>query len=498
MVFIIFQILFAKTYGGISNEGIHCIIQTQDGGYVMAGFTDSFGAGETDILVIKVSPGGKLQWAKAFGGSLGDHAWTIVETQDRGYIIGGYTSSFGAGQDDFLLIKISPLGHVEWAKTFGGPDNDRIWSITPAWDGDYIASGQTYSFGKGSDDFLLVKFSPSGDVKWIKTFGGDDHDHPWCIKRTKDKGYIIAGVTWSFGAGEDDIMVVKLDSTASVEWVRVLGSSGGEGGHNVIQSSDGGYVIAGWTDNFGAGETDIFVIKLSSEGSLEWAKTFGGSKGEGGYSVTQSQDGGYVIAGWTNSFGEGDSDFFIFKLSSEGSLEWAKTFGGPLKEWLISVKTTSDGGYIAGGDTESFGAGGRDFLILKIDSEGEYPECVKDCIPVITSPSPSIATPTLFTSSPSTGNSVEVNEVDIPFIKITDVCTPFCVENKEESPGLSCRVVSGRLFFSSQVKTTLRLYSIDGRLIYSTPVDKNGVEIKISRGVYLWFTGNEKGKVIIR
>jgi arginine repressor len=266
-------------------------------------------------------------------------------------------------------VKLDSSGNVVWTKTIGGSYNDVANSIIQSSDGGYVVAGWTSSFGAGSIDIYVVKLDSSGNVVWTKTIGGSSDDFAHSIIQSSDGGYVVAGVTYSFGAGWD-IYVVKLDSSGNVQWTKTIGGSYYDWAHSIIQSSDGGYVVAGETESFGAGVTDIYVVKLDSAGNVVWTKTIGGSSEDRAISIIQSSDGGYVVAGWTSSFGAGDVDIYVVKLDSAGNVVWTKTIGGSSDDFASSIIQSSDGGYVVAGDTESFGAGDVDIYVVKMDANG--------------------------------------------------------------------------------------------------------------------------------
>jgi len=361
---------FAKTIGGSSDDGAFSIIQSSDGGYVVAGGTESFGAGEDDFYVVKLDSNGNVVWTKTIGGSLTDVAYSIIQSSDGGYVVAGRTSSFGAGRDDFYVVKLDSSGNVLWTKTIGGSSDDGASSIMQSSDGGYVVAGETRSFGAGEDDFYVVKLDSNGNVVWTKTIGGSDLDVATSIIQSSDGGYVVAGYTYSFGAGAADFYVVKLDSSGNVVWTKTIGGSFWDFAHSIIQSSDGSYVVAGWTESFGEGNGDIYLVKLDSSGNVVWTKTIGGSYNDGAGSIIQSSDGGYVVAGYTYSFGAGAADFYVVKLDSSGNVVWTKTIGGSSDDGASSIIQSSDGGYVVAGGTWSFGAGGWDIYVVKLDANG--------------------------------------------------------------------------------------------------------------------------------
>jgi len=310
-----------KVFGGSSDDLAYSIQQTSDGGYIVAGYTWSF-AGGHDAYVLKLDSAGNLEWQKVFGGSSDDFAYSIQQTSDDGYIVAGYTNSFGAGDDDAYVLKLDSAGTLQWQKVFGGSSDDFAYSIQQTSDDGYIVAGYTNSFGAGDySDVYVLKLDSAGTLQWQKTFGGYHNDYAYSIQQTSDGGYIVAGYTESFGAGLDDAYVLKLDSAGTLQWQKAFGGSIFDHAYSIQQTTDGGYVVAGETDSFGAGVYDTYVLKLDSAGNLEWQKTFGGSGHDYAYSIQQTTDGGYVVAGWTYSFASSDdNDVYILKLDSNGDL----------------------------------------------------------------------------------------------------------------------------------------------------------------------------------
>jgi len=260
---------------------------------------------------------------------------------------------------------------VKWQKTFGGPDNEDGYSVQQTSDGGYIIAGYTYSFGTSSydNDVYLIKTDSNGNEEWNKTFGGTRYDEAFSVQQTSDGGYIIAGHTYSFGAGNWDVYLIKTDSNGNEEWSKTFGGANGDGAFSVQQTTDGGYIIAGHTYSFGAGSYDVYLIKTDSSGNEEWSETFGGTSSDYAWSVKQTTDGGYILGGHTESFGAGKSDAYLVKTDYGGNKEWNKTFGGISYDEAHSVQQTSDGGYIIAGKTFSFWVGSVDVYLIKLTSE---------------------------------------------------------------------------------------------------------------------------------
>jgi hypothetical protein len=360
-------VVFVKTFGGSSYDRGYSVQQTTDGGYIITGYTESFGDGSIEVWLIKTDSNGDEEWDQTFGGSSSDYGYSVQQTTDGGYIITGYTESFGNGQYDVWLIKTDSNGDSLWTQTFGGSDDDYGNSVQQTIDGGYIITGYTYSFGNGDDDVWLIKTNSQGQEEWNQTFGGSSYDSGYSVQQTTDGGYIITGYTESFGNGQYDVWLIKTDSNGDSLWTQTFGGSDDDYGNSVQQTIDGGYIITGKTSSFGS---NVWLIKADSQGQEEWNQNFGGSSYDYGLSVQQTTDGGYIITGYTYSFGNGDDDVWLIKTNSQGQEEWNQTFGGSDDDYGNSVQQTIDGGYIITGYTYSFGNGSSDVWLIKTDSEG--------------------------------------------------------------------------------------------------------------------------------
>jgi len=362
---------FCKAIGGKNDDGGHSLIQTSDGGYAIAGFTSSFGAGSSDAYLVKLDADGNLQWTKTIGGPASEEGNSLIQTSDGGYVIAGFTESFGAGETDVYVVKLDANGNLQWTKTIGGKGWDAGLSLIQTSDGGYAIAGYTTSFGAGDYDVYVVKLDAKGNLQWTKTIGGTKDDRGASLIQTSDGGYAIAGYITSFGAGGGDVYVVKLDAKGNLQWTKTIGGPADEIGFSLIQISDSGYAIAGYITSFGAGGGDVYVVKLDANGNLQWTKTIGGPGDEAGYSLIQTSDGGYAIAGATQSFGAGKKeDVYVVKLDANGNLLWTKTIGGENDDRGFSLIQTSDGGYAIAGTTASFDAGDLDVYVVKLDKNG--------------------------------------------------------------------------------------------------------------------------------
>ncbi len=370
---------FCIAIGGPDDDQIRKLIQTTDGGFVGVGWTRSFGQGNYDVYVVKISATGQLQWTKTIGGPNEDFGRAIIQTTDGGYAITGHTTSFGQGGHDVYVIKLSATGNLQWTRTIGGPQWDEGYDLIQTPDGGYVVVGFTSSFGQGNYDVYVAKLDSVGNLQWTRTIGGTSIDWGYSIVQTTDGGYAITGVTASFGQGSYDGYVVKLNANGVLQWTRTIGGTAHDWCFSLVQTTDNGYALACRTTSFGQGSMDVYIVKLNSAGGIQWTKTVGGSGNEEAHSIIQSINGGFLIAGYTSSFGQGGYDVYIIKLDALGNLQWTRTIGGNNDDWGLSIVQASNGGAAIGGITQSFGLGSWDAYVINLDASGNLITCPNGC-----------------------------------------------------------------------------------------------------------------------
>ncbi len=478
-------VTFAKTYGGIYVDGASSVQQTSDGGYIVAGWTYSFGVDSGDIILIKTDANGNIIWAKTYGGTYDDWASSVQQTSDGGYIVAGITRSFGAGSWDIFLIKTDLSGNLQWAKTYGGTDWDEVSSVQQTSDGGYIVAGYTFSFGAGYYDIFLIKTDANGNLQWAKTYGGTNTDLAYHVQQTSDGGYIVAGKTGSFGLGSDDIILIKTDANGNIQWAKTYGGTYIEYAFSVQQTSDGGYIVAGYTYSFGTGwDEDVILIKTDANGNVQWAKTYGGTDWDEVSSVQQTSDGGYIVAGYTYPFGADDYDIFLIKTDANGNVQWAKTYGGTGYDLASSVQQTSDGGYIVAGITASFGAGWYNAFLVKTDADGDIGSCgiVQDASPTVNTVSPTVNTPSPSISSPSFTVNSPSPTITSPTLTVLEPCPLSISESCKPVIGI-ITPYKGGIKVSGSGEFEVKVYNVSGVMVKSVK-GKNEVKLELSRGVY--------------
>jgi len=383
------SIAWQNALGGSANESGYDIQQTADGGYIMVGQTFSNDGdvsgnhGSYDVWAVKLDDMGNLTWQKALGGANIDVANAVQQTSDGGYIMVGLTFSNDGdvsgnhGQSDVWVVKLDDLGNLSWQKTLGGSGDDHGWDIQQTSDGGYIAVGTTMSNNgdvsgnHGGFDVWVVKLDMMGNFAWQKAFGGISTEFGQAIGQSIDGGYILVGLTYSNDGdvsgnhGSSDVWIIKLDETGNLIWQKTLGGSGEDSGNAILQTSDGGYTVTGYTESNDGdvsgnhGGFDAWVVKLDIMGNFAWQKAFGGSGMDKAVDIEQTSDGGYIMTGFTES-NDGDisgnygsADMWVLKVDVIGNLLWQKTLGGANIDIAYAVQQTSDEGFILAGSSDS-------------------------------------------------------------------------------------------------------------------------------------------------
>ena len=404
-------IKWQKTYGGSGNDQVgddsnyydapdQAIVKTDDGGFVMIGFTSSTDGpfvnnlGSNDFAAFKVDSLGNLLWSKTYGTIGSDMATSIVKTNDGGFALAGFSSDTG---ENVMLIKIDSIGNLLWQTNYGGSAADRAYSLGVAQDGGfYIGAisesndGDHVSAARGDKDFWLIKTDSIGVLQWEKSYGGPSYDWLNSMKVCSDNGVVMCGFVYSGGGdisaniGGIDVWVIKVDTGGNILWEKSYGGTGNDWGFSIIQSTDGGFAIAALTESNDSmitgyhGGHDYWMLKLDSVGNLLWQKDLGGSLLDECYDILETPDNGFLIAGTTNCT-DGDLtqnygllDFNVMKVGSTGTFEWSQTYGGSQTDWGMTIIADGNGEYVLAGSSKSSdvdmtaNAGGWDFAILKL------------------------------------------------------------------------------------------------------------------------------------
>ena len=355
--------LWTRTYGGSFDDVANYVQQTLDGGYIIAGYTESDGVGGQDFYLLKTNSLGDIQWTHTYGGIGDDYCQSAQQTTDSGYVLIGDTYSFGHGNRDIYLVKTNSLGDTLWTRTYGGSGYDGSNDVKQTSDGGYIICGHIDFYGPHSGDLYLVKIDGIGDTLWTRTFRwGGYIDNATSIQQTSDGGYIVAGYTW---LNNWDVVLVKTDSLGSEQWSHIYHGNGGDFFTGIQITEGGGYIGAGCTSSW----SDCWLVMVDSLGDTLWTRTYGESSGEEFLSLQKTIDGKYIMAGYTESLIYGGQELYIVKTDSIGDTLWTRRYGGTQDEKAHSIDNTTDGGYIAAGWTESFGSGGKDVYLVKLGSD---------------------------------------------------------------------------------------------------------------------------------
>jgi len=355
------------TFGKTGSEWVYHILQTPDGGYIVAGRAESwlYGVERSEFWVVKIDRNGDEQWNRTYGGTDYDSGNSIRQTSDGGYIIAGATRGLYSTGLDFWLVKIHPNGDEQWNKTFGGTDNEYANFVHQTQDGGYILGGCVER-----RNLWLIKTDPSGTEEWNRTFGRECFDSLYSFQQTFDGGYILAGTTYDLSVERRYLWLIKTDSGGNEQWKRTLGGIEIFLVKAVMESSDGSFIIVGETDPFGIDDpVRIMLVKANANGYEEWNRTFTGIDFYKPYSLLQTSDGGYIIAGIKNS------DAWLVKTDSKGNIQWYNGLGGTGRDNVNFIQQTSDGGYIFTGMTSSYNRGNMmDLWLVKLESDQIEPD----------------------------------------------------------------------------------------------------------------------------
>lgn len=490
------QTTFLKTYGGIYTDWANTVRQTSDGGYFMLGGTVSFGIATNSIYLIKTNSNGNLLWTKTIGGLDYSFGWDAQQTSDGGFIITGTTEAFGAGVNDGILIKTNATGDTLWSKTYGEGCFDYFNSVVQTSDGGYILAGKTCFTGNPGWDLYLIKTNAIGDTLWTRVWGGGTgNNSAYSVKQTTDGGYIVAGNLAGFGTGNFDAWIIKTNSSGNIVFSKVFGGVDFDVASSVQQTTDGGYIIGGYTTSFGAGNVDFYLIKTDAAGNLTWSKTYGGPDSEYCTDAIQTTDGGYILAGWTGDVSTTVCDIYIIKTNSSGDTLWTKTYGGINNDQGYSIWQCTDGGYALGGQSASFGNNSDDIILIKIDNMGNSgcgyfnsisttvttPSTTETIAAITATPAITIKTSPSWLMSSGGNDSTLCLTVGIPSAEI----------NLQSAITISPNPSSGNFTISFEgtfMKGNVEVLSIHGEKVFTENISnesKKGINLKnISSGIY--------------
>lgn len=385
------QTNFYNHIGDSGDDIAYSIINTDDGNLMLTFSTSTSASSDDNIALVKLTEDGNLIWKKVYGGSARDFPRSLIQTSDGGFAILASTYSYGSGHEDFLLIKTDVSGNIQWSKTYGGPQEERAFTLKQTPDGGYIMGGSTQSYGYGFRDAYMVKTDANGNAEWSTSLGGGQAENCFTIQITSEGNYLLTGSEYSFGPGPWGFWIIELDQFGQVNWIKTYGGSGEEHSRIIEKTNDGNYLIFTHTTSFGAGNWDYLVTKVTPDGDLLWSKTYGGPQSDFTGSVVKKANGNFLILGHTESFGEGAADIGVIEINQNGEIVWAKTYGTPANEKLpfgvdFIAAPVSDGGLVIIGHTTGGTIGNTDVMIIKTNASGEN-DCIgEDFAPVVSTP----------------------------------------------------------------------------------------------------------------
>jgi hypothetical protein len=364
------QYRFESTYGGFNFDRATSIRTTSDGGYIITGSSSSFSS-DQDPFLIKINKYSNVQWSKVYH-HLGyeEKLHGVQQALSGDYYLAG-TIEGGFGFLDDLIMKVDSVGNIIWSKVFGGIEADDLRDIAITPSGDILVAGQNASFGAGAKEIQAIKLTDGGDVKWAKAYGNIWEEFGAIIIQPDDGNYAFFGATDISGYYDIRPLLIKTDSLGNLIWAKIYSGYIEDWGRYAIKTQSGGFLIVGDTRSYGlGGSMDIYVIKTDSMGNVEWAKAYGGIEDESGRGAFQDNEGNYIITGFSNSFGLGGFDAFLMKITPNGDLNWFYTYGGSSNDYAFRMAQTSDSGYVMTGGNSSNSLGDEDLLLIKVDKFG--------------------------------------------------------------------------------------------------------------------------------
>ncbi len=354
-----------KLYGGVEAEAGYAVVETFDGGFVVAGWTESFGASGQDLYLFKTDSAGQELWSRTFGGPGDDRAYGLVETADSGFALIGHTDKGGSQGKDIWLLRVNQSGDSLWSEHYGSAGDDHGYDLALDTDEGFVLTG--FSSGMGGD-LVIIKTDPNGNAVWTKTYGGAGLDIGNSVRVVGQQGYIIAGMTTSFGSGDPDLYLVRVDVSGDSLWTRAIGGLGQEYGQSLVVTADSGFAIAGYINNYDIQKNDVYLVRTDSLGNLQWHYSYGGTGEDQGYGLVAVSTGGFAISGYTTSYGNEAGDMLLLTTDPNGIEEWTRTYGGSIGDKGLSIAPTRDKGYIMAGYKWGFHT--YDCYLVKTDSAG--------------------------------------------------------------------------------------------------------------------------------
>lgn len=433
------QITFMKTFGGTGDDILVSGLLTNDESYLGLGYTDSFGAGGTDAFVIKVDSLGNEVWSKTIGGTNNDGFSHGIELSNGDFILVGYTNSFGAGDYDAFVVRLSSTGNIIWTKTYGGTDNDKVATVLVTANNNLLISGYTKSFGAGGLDALVLKVDMNGNLIWAKSYGESTND--WLkmtgISETASGNYIAVGSSEYSTLPQHSGLRFEIDSAGNLVSSNMYSGANNDGFTENMIANNTNYVRGSTTSWNGNGNFySLWMSQIDVNNNLIWSNTYGMPNESLGMTGGVFHNNTITFAGYTFT-NNTQNTALILQISPSGNINWAKSYGGNGVDRFRSINKTSTG-YILFGYTDSYGQGGKDILFVKTDNQGEVQGCSNTINMTKTTVSPNTSTPSLLTQSSTLGQNENPSIITSNFSAIL-ACSPMVIADFERGDSVICQ-----------------------------------------------------------
>jgi len=366
-------LLWTHTYGGASLEKGYAVKELPDGGFIFSGETQSFGAGSYDFYLVRTDAQGDTVWTRTYGGTGYEFGYGVSTAPNGGFLLAGMTTSFGAGARDGFVVRVDADGHVIWQSPYGGASQDVLMDVCRTTQDTYALVGANYSLGPGTSGLWFLELDDDGNILREVSHGGAGADTGWRILQTAEGGFIVGGFTTSFGAGDKDFWLVGLDSEGNLIWHQTYGGAGDDRAYGLATVPGVGYLLAGYTSSFGAGGTDMYLVLTDEAGAPTWTRTYGGPGNEVGYAVVAPCSGGILLAGSTTSIAPGDLNTYVIHTDMNGDTLWTTTYAVAGDDWAEALQQTQDGGFVLGGSADPGSLGNRELYLVRLEGSGPSP-----------------------------------------------------------------------------------------------------------------------------
>jgi hypothetical protein len=488
-----FSQVFQRTYESSGFSDIAVTRPTSDGGYIIGGNTAGSQFGPTKAMVLKTDASGDITWSFLLSGGMSEAVADIIPTQDGNFVGVGTTFSFNAAPyGNVLLFKFTPNGTVLWTKMYGGPDYDYGHRIKQTTDGGFVIAGLSSSFGAGGYDLYVLKTDSAGTAQWSTTIGGPSNDEAQQVFPTADGGCMLIGSSSSYSPNMIpyyEFAMCKLMANGTLSWMKKIGVGGYCLCYDAVNTADGGYLMTGWTDGFGQGSNEVLLIKADSSGNGIWAKTYGGDSLDIAQRMIQRPNGELVIAGMTKSFGSGNYDGYVINTDAQGSVLWSAVYGGAASDQFYGINATNDGGFITSGYTHSFASGNKDAYVVKCDVAGSSGCFQDDPLTVTGTPTPITTTVTPVTIQ--LWNTIPVAPTITTGATTALLCLTSSISDVIENKDVTAYPNPGNDIIqlqSEHIINRVTLYDLGGRVVRDFTINATTYSMptsSLNRGTYV-------------